>query len=768
MSKKRGTKLDLSQPGGSISQKQPDKKTTQQTVQPSPNTKIEEKQKQKIIIKKNKPELTKESQSIIKVFQAKLSEKFEKIDDPILEYLSDVICAQNNQLTMVPEEEVKQLFIKFFNQTISEDENISQKLTEIIIEELLKEKLLLRLEKQESTVQILENAVNLNKNLGDKLIEESFIDKVSVNTNDDLDWEIRMTKAKAEKKKKKEEKEKKEENKKYKLFLQQKGISESGEKIVKVHNSEFIGSGSRDIISNGINLNIGKVKLLVDADLTLNKGKRYGLIGRNGVGKTTLLRHIESRELENIPPYIQILHIEQEVKADDTSAIDLILKTDIERERLLEEEKKILQSNDPQSNKRLTEIYQRMDEIDCQGAVSRAATILSGLQFTPEMQKMPTKQFSGGWRMRLALARALFVEPELLMLDEPTNHLDLHAVLWLETYLKNWSNTLIVVSHDRNFLNEVCNEMIHFNDQKLTYYKGDFDTFEKSRKERLMSQQKTFEAQKRQKDHIQKFIDRFRYKSHTATMVQSRIKMLEKMDFVPAVVEDPTFTFKIESPDIEKPPYIQAVDICFSYVKGKTIFSKLNFNLDADSRIALVGKNGSGKSTFLKVLSGELEPSEGTINRNSKIRVAKFNQHNVDHLNLQQTPLEHMLTRFPNAEKQELRSHLGSLGLSGDLAVQPIYTLSGGQKSRIMFSEISFMRPHILLLDEPTNHLDIDTVDALIHALQLYQGGILFVSHDQHLIEQVATEIWVCSETEIKKWNGSFTDYKKKLEQEFF
>eukprot|EP01080_Neovahlkampfia_damariscottae_P000492 gene492-8006_t len=690
------------------------------------NTKTQKKKK-KLQVKREPPKISEECEKIASVFKEILQDKYDTIDLPVIYYLSDILNSQNNPLTKIQDEEVLKILNFFFVEVgVSEDEEKVKEITNKLVEELYSKELLKKVEILKSTVKVLDSAINLNRTIGDKLLDDTFIDKVSINTNDDLDWELKMTKAKAEKKRKKDEKEKKEEEKKYKNFLKLKGISENREQIVKVHNSEFVGSGSRDINVTSINMNIGKAKLLEDADLILHKGKRYGLIGRNGVGKTTLLRQIEGRELENIPPYMQILHIEQEVKADDTMAIDLILKTDIERERLLEEEKKALESTTENANDTLTKIYARMDEIDAHNAEARAATILFGLGFTNEMQKMTTKEFSGGWRMRLALARALFVEPELLMLDEPTNHLDLHAVLWLEKYLAEYKNTMIVVSHDRNFLNEVCTDIIHFNNHTLSYYKGDFYTFEKARNERLMNQQKTFEAQQKQKEHVEKFINRFRFKTAHAAMVQSRIKMLEKMTFVSAIAEDPTFTFEIESPTREKAPYIQAVDISFAYQKEKPIFNKLNFNLHAETRIALVGANGSGKSTFLKCLAGELDPTEGYINRNSKVRIAKFSQHHVDHLNLQQTPLEYMCTKFPDAGTQQMRSHLGKLGLTQDLAVQPIYTLSGGQKSRIMFAMISYLKPHILLLDEPTNHLDIDTVEALIQALQIYEGGVLF------------------------------------------
>lgn len=368
--------------------------------------------------------------------------------------------------------------------------------------------------------------------------------------------------------------------------------------------------------------------------------------------------------------------------------------------------------------------------------------------------------------MRVALARALFVEPDLLLLDEPTNHLDLVSSLWLENYLQKWKKTLIVVSHSKSFLNAISTDIIHLHNKTLDAYKGDYFTFEKTRNEKLKQQQKAHEAQEKQRAHIQSFIDRFRYKASTAKMAQSRIKMLEKMDFIPAVVEDPTFTFEIPSPEAAPPPYMQAIDVAFGYSEDKILFKKLNFNLDMDSRIALVGNNGSGKSTFLKLLNGEVQPLDGTINRNRKIRVAKFSQHHVDQLNMQMTPLEHMKSKYPKQDEQDLRAQLGRFGLSGNLALQPIYTLSGGQKSRVSFAEITYHRPHILLMDEPTNHLDTDSVDALIQAVNAYQGGIMLISHDEYFISNVADEIWVCGNGRILPWAGTFDDYKKAIYKE--
>ena len=375
----------------------------------------------------------------------------------------------------------------------------------------------------------------------------------------------------------KSDKNDKEKDKLYKAFLKRSEIIESKTNLTKLYVPE-----SRDVHCRDITINVGQFTLLEDATLKLSSGRKYGLVGRNGTGKSTLLRQIEEAEIEGIPEDMQIMHIEQEVMGDSTKAIDLLLKTDVEREKLLAEEKKILETKD--GGGRLTEIYARMEEIEAHEAESKAASLLAGLGFTTEMQQMTTKDFSGGWRMRLALARALFIEPELLLLDEPTNHLDLHAVLWLENYLVSYEKTLLVVSHDRRFLNEVCTDIIHLDNQTLTNYKGDFDSFESVRDELLTAQQTKYEAQQRQKEVSEKFITRFKASSRSK-MVQSRIKMLDKTDFVKEVKEETPFTFEIDSPSEESSPYIHAQDITFSYPnQKKNIFSKMNFKLDSTTR----------------------------------------------------------------------------------------------------------------------------------------------------------------------------------------
>eukprot|EP00761_Pharyngomonas_kirbyi_P013678 gb/GECH01013707.1/.p1 GENE.gb/GECH01013707.1/~~gb/GECH01013707.1/.p1 ORF type:complete len:633 (+),score=128.51 gb/GECH01013707.1/:1-1899(+) len=623
-------------------------------------------------------------------------------------------------------------------------------------------------------VQRLKEAVSLGREYEEKMKEAAIPGDgqakgrkkmAAVNTNEDIDWAELRAKEAEEKRKKREAKEMAARQKEYEAFLQQRGLGKARVSMVKVHGADQVG-GTRDIHLRGVDISMGGEQLLDGADLDLEVGRRYGLAGRNGAGKTTLMRSLAERDLEGVPPYLQILHIEQEAEGGDTSVLQAVLDTDVERRQLLEEEHKLLDGNADGADvaEGLQRVYERLDEIDAHSAEARAASILAGLGFESHMQKLPTKKFSGGWRMRIALAQALFIEPDVLLLDEPTNHLDLHAVLWLEDYLTRWRKTLVVVSHSRSFLDAVSTDVIHIHHRKLTHYSGNYSTFEKTRREHLLAQQRAHEAQQRQRAHIQKFIDRFRYKASHARMAQSRIKMLEKMDTVPDVEDDPTFAFSIPAPDPVSPPLLQAVDITFRYGEDKpTLFEDLSFNVDMDSRIALVGPNGAGKSTFMNVLAGHLEPSEGHVVRNPRVRIGQFSQHHVNHLSMHLTSLEFMQKSFPKSGEAELRSHLGSMGLTGNLAVRPIYTLSGGQKSRVAFAHLTFLKPHILLLDEPTNHLDLETVDALVNALNDYEGGVLLVSHDEYLIQTVCDDIWVCTGTSIDKFQGDFQEYKKTI-----
>ncbi|KAF8167879.1 ATP-dependent transporter [Crassisporium funariophilum] len=531
---------------------------------------------------------------------------------------------------------------------------------------------------------------------------------------------------------------------------------------------------SKDIHLPSIDVNFGSNRILSGATLTLAHGRRYGLIGRNGVGKSTLLRHIAMREVP-IPAHITILFVEQEVVGDETTAIDSVLKADVWRDHLMKEQASLdaklteldLEGDDKrfedareELSSRLAEVHTRLSEMDAASGPARAASLLAGLGFDETDQQRPTKSFSGGWRMRLALARALFVKPALLLLDEPSNHIDLNALAWLEDYLQTWPGTLLVVSHDRAFLDAVATDIVHQHSGRLDYYKGNFTQFYSTKSERDRNMRKEYETQMEYRRHLQAFIDRWRYNANRAAQAQMKIKILEKLpDLEPPELEE-TEQFKFPETDKISPPLLQMSEVTFGYTPDKIILKDVYFDIGLDSRIAMVGANGAGKSTVIKLLTGELNPLSGHVTRNGRLRVGYFAQHHVDTLTATMSPVQFLASKFPGKSEQEYRSHLGNFQISGMTGLQQISTLSGGQKSRVAFSVLSLQKPHILLLDEPTNHLDIEGLDALMSVLQKWNGGVIIISHDERFITSVAKELWVCGDGTVTRFKGDVQSYK--------
>ncbi|RWS05023.1 ATP-binding cassette sub-family F member 3-like protein [Dinothrombium tinctorium] len=524
---------------------------------------------------------------------------------------------------------------------------------------------------------------------------------------------------------------------------------------------------SKDIKLENFDIAFGSKLLLKNANVTLTYGQRYGLIGRNGIGKSTLLKALSNGSLR-IPSHIRILHVEQEVVGDETSALQAVLQCDTQRQSLLDEEKELLKAKDNEASARLQEVYRQLTAIEADRAPARAAEILNGLGFTSEMQSRPTKEFSGGWRMRIALARALFSKPDLLLLDEPTNMLDIKAIIWLETYLiQSWTSTLLVVSHDRSFLNSVPTNILHFHNYQIDSYRGNYDNFVKTMTEKHKNQQREYEAQVEFRKHVQEFIDKFRYNAKRASLVQSKIKMLEKLPELKPIEKESKVAFKFpDSEPLAGAPILQLDEVSFAYTKNEFILENISLNANQSSRICIVGDNGSGKTTLLKLLTGDLSPTKGTYHVHRNLKIGYFTQHHVDQLVMNQSSLEFLAKKFPGKSVEHYRTYLGRFGVSGDLSLQPLSSLSGGQKSRVALASMSMLNPGMLILDEPTNHLDVETVDALAQALNTYKGGVILVSHDQQLIKMVCKELWLVKNKNVITLSGGFEEYKKAVESE--
>ncbi|CAD7700689.1 unnamed protein product [Ostreobium quekettii] len=551
-----------------------------------------------------------------------------------------------------------------------------------------------------------------------------------------------------------------------------------------------------DVKVHKLTVRVKGKELLVDTMVTISAGRRYGLVGPNGKGKSTLLRLLARRQIP-VPENIDVLLVEQEVVGDERTALQAVVEADVELMRLRAEEQELMATSGEATvgdasaadSERLGEIYEQLEAIGAASAEARASKILHGLGFSKAMQGRPTNSFSGGWRMRISLARALYIQPTLLLLDEPTNHLDLRAVLWLEEYLQRWKKTLIVVSHDRDFLNNVTTDVIHLHDLGLHFYRGNFVLFESSYEAKRREVNKSYEKYEKQMKAAKSSGNKANQKKVEAQQKYKASKKSGKVKdkgfamgedapppepVAPRKWYDYTVSFEFPEPTDLAPPLMQLIDADFKY-PGRDDFGlhNVNIGIDMGSRVAIVGPNGAGKSTLMNLLAGDIDPISGEQRRNRKLRVGRYAQHFVDLLVMEETPVEYLLSRFPQSglKAEQMRARLGRFGLSGHHHLQPICKLSGGQKARVVFTSISLQDPHILLFDEPTNHLDMQSIDALSDAVSAFQGGVVVISHDAQLLNTICedeerSEVWVVEDGQIRTYPGDFNDYRNALIRE--
>ncbi len=508
---------------------------------------------------------------------------------------------------------------------------------------------------------------------------------------------------------------------------------------------------------SNITVRLGGTVILDGATAALPPGARVGMIGRNGAGKSTLMKAIAGL-LEpddgsvDMPRGARLGYIAQEAPAGSETPLDTVLAADTERAALLAEAET---ADEPD---RFGEIHERLNMIEAHSAPARAAKILIGLGFDEEAQQQPMDSFSGGWRMRVALAALLFSQPELLLLDEPSNHLDLEATLWLENFLTSYQATILVISHERDLLNNVVDHILHLQGGKTTLYPGGYDAFEKQRAERQAQMAASREKQLAQREKLQAFVDRWGAKAHSAKQAQSRVKALSRMEPIAAAIEDPSLSFHFPSPAELKPPLITLDDAAVGY-GDNIILSGLNLRLDPDDRTALLGRNGNGKTTLARLLASQLDPKAGAMNKSGKLTVGYFTQYQVEELDPTDTPLEHMTRLMKDAKPGAVRAQLGRFGFSGDKATMKVGKLSGGERARLALALITRDAPHLLILDEPTNHLDVDAREALVHALNEYSGAVIMVSHDRHMLELTADRLVMVDSGKAKEFSGSLNDY---------
>ncbi|XP_026462438.1 ATP-binding cassette sub-family F member 1-like [Ctenocephalides felis] len=626
----------------------------------------------------------------------------------------------------------------------------------------------------------VDDAGDISQQISELTMSDTKVNKLSDNeeiANDETSSSKKLTHKEKKKLKKKEEYEK-----------QMESLTKKGGQGHSTLDSNFTVSqveksvGQKLAMENAVDIKIENFSisakgndLFVNANLLIANGRRYGLVGPNGHGKTTLLRHIAERAFA-IPPNIDVLYCEQEVVADDKTAVESVLLADVKRTSLLNECRELekrTEAGDLEAQGRLNEVYEELKAIGADSAEPRARRILAGLGFSREMQDRATKNFSGGWRMRVSLARALYLEPTLLLLDEPTNHLDLNAVIWLDNYLQGWKKTLLVVSHDQSFLDNVCNEIIHLDQQKLFYYKGNYSMFKKmhaqKRKEMIKEYEKQEKRIKELKSHGSSKKQAEKKQKEVLTRKQeknrSKIQKAEEDNGPTELLARPKeyiVKFSFPDPPPLQPPILGLYNVDFGYEGQKPLFVGADFGIDLSSRVAIVGPNGVGKSTFLKLLTGDITPIRGEVKRNHRLRIGRFDQHSGEHLTADETPAEY-LQRLFDLQHERARRALGSFGLISRAHTVCMKDLSGGQKARVALAELCLNAPDVLILDEPTNNLDIESIDALAEAINGYKGGVIVVTHDERLIRETDCALYVIEDRTINEVDGDFDDYRKEL-----
>ena len=510
-----------------------------------------------------------------------------------------------------------------------------------------------------------------------------------------------------------------------------------------------------------LTLRIAGRPLLEGASVTLPTGSKAGFVGRNGAGKTTLFKAIAGdispdAGTVSLPKGTRIGRVEQEAPSGPLTLLETVLAGDTERADLLREAET---ATDPD---RIADIHMRLADIGAHEAEARAARILAGLGFDAAAQLRPCSEFSGGWRMRVALAGILFSEPDLLLLDEPTNYLDLEGTLWLERYLSRYPHTVVVISHDRDLLNNAVDSIVHLHDRKLTFWRGGYDSFERQYREQQLLQGKQRAKQEAERKHMEAFVERFRAKASKARQAQSRLKALAKLQPIAEVTRDSVLPFRFPDPQRKaSPPIISMEGVSVGYEPGKPILGRLNLRIDDDDRIALLGTNGNGKSTFAKLVAGQLQPETGSIVRAPKLKIGLFAQHQLESLRPEQSAFQHIRAMMPGVAEAQVRSRVAGMGLATHKMDTPAADLSGGEKARLMMGIAALEAPHLLILDEPTNHLDIDSREALVHALNEYQGAVILISHDRHLIEACADRLWIVANRTAAPFDGDIEDYRR-------